>query len=148
MSNELFRMMELVQKGYYCSQILLNLGLDNCGRNNPDLIRTMAGLAHGAGFGEGTCGALTGGTCLLAFYAAKGLDQEEEHADFMTMRQRLAEWFYDTVGEQYGGIDCTTILDDDPDPKLRCGQIVAGVYAEVKRLLEEHGFDLTEGRDA
>lgn len=142
MSNELFRMMDLVQKGYYCSQILLNLGLDNCGRSNPDLIRTMAGLAHGAGFGKGTCGALTGGTCLLAFYAGKGCDQEQEHVDFMTMRQRLADWFYETVGEEYGGIDCSTILADDPDQKLRCGQIVAGVYNEVKRLLEEHGFDL------
>jgi hypothetical protein len=147
MSKELFRMMELVQKGYYCSQILLNLGLDNCGRKNPDLIRTMAGLAHGAGFGEGTCGALTGGACLLAFYAGKGLDEEEEHIDFMTMRQRLGDWFSDTVGQQYGGIDCSAILDDDPNPQVRCGQIVANVYNEVKRLLEEHGIDLVEGRN-
>jgi hypothetical protein len=146
-SNELFRMMELAQKGYYCSQILLALGLDNCGRTNPDLIRTMAGLAHGAGFGAGTCGALTGGTCLLAFYAAKGTDDEEEHIAFMAMRMRLAEWFTETIGEQYGGIDCETILGDDSDPQLRCGQIVGAIYAKVKELLSEHDIQLSECRN-
>jgi hypothetical protein len=144
MTDELFRMMELAQKGYYCSQILLALGLDNCQRTNPDLIRTMAGLAHGAGFGGGTCGALTGGCCLLAFYAAKGTDDEEEHVLFMTMRQQLAEWFTDTVGEQYGGIDCETIVGDGTDQQLRCGQIVGAVYAKVKDILGSHHFHLSE----
>lgn len=141
MSNEMFRMLELVTNGYYCSQILLTLGLDNRGQHNPDLIRTMAGLAHGAGFGQGTCGALTGGACLLAYYAGKGADEEEENESFMIMRNRLAEWFIDSVGEQYGGIDCETIVGDGEDKQLRCGQIVGNVYACVMALLEEYGID-------
>lgn len=146
MRNELLLMMNLAEKGYYCSQILLALALDNCKRSNPDLLRTMAGLAHGAGFGAGTCGALTGGCCLLAFYAAKGSDQEEEHELFMTMRRELAEWFSDTVGEDYGGIDCESIVGDDPDPRLRCGQIVGSVYAKAKDILHRNGFKLSECR--
>ena len=141
MSNEMSRMLELATKGYFCSQILLALGLQNRGQSNPDLIRTMAGLAHGAGFGAGTCGALTGGTCLLAYYAGKGSDEEVEHEDFMSMRSQLAEWFSESVGEQYGGIDCETIVGDGEDMQLRCGQIVGGVYARVMALLEEHGID-------
>jgi hypothetical protein len=145
MSNELTRMLELVTNGYYCSQILLTLGLENRGLHNPDLVRTMAGLAHGAGFGEGTCGALTGGACLLALYAGKGCDEEQEHENFMTMRSQLADWFKDTVGEQYDGIDCETIVGDGEDKQVRCGQIVAAVYSRVMALLEEHGIDPTEG---
>ncbi|MEZ4600854.1 MAG: C-GCAxxG-C-C family protein [Syntrophotaleaceae bacterium] len=142
--NELSCMLELAQKGYYCSQILLALGLENCGRTNPDLIRTMAGLAHGAGFGDGTCGALTGGMCLLAFYSAQGSDDEEEHVAFMGMRMQLADWFKEFYGEQYGGIDCASIVGDDPDPKLRCGQIVGAVYLKVKEILAENDFELSE----
>lgn len=136
-------MFELAQKGYYCSQILLALGLENCGRTNPDLIRTMAGLAHGAGFGSGTCGALTGGMCLLALYAGHGTDEEEEHIAFMGMRMQLAEWFNEFYGEQYGGVDCEAIVGDDPDPQLRCGQIVGAVYLKVKELLAENGIELS-----
>jgi hypothetical protein len=143
MHESTMRMLELATKGYYCSQILLHLGLDSCGRANPDLIRTMAGLAHGAGFGAGTCGALTGGCCLLAFYAGKGTDQEEEHELFMTMRQQLAEWFNETVGEQYGGIDCATIVGDGDNQQMRCGQIVGSVYAKVQEILTERGFDMS-----
>ncbi len=148
MSNELFLMINLAEKGYYCSQILLALALENCKRSNPDLIRTMAGLAHGAGFGEGTCGALTGGCCLLAFYAGKGSDEETEHVLFMSMRQQLADWFTETVGEHYGGIDCDAIVGDGTDQKLRCGQIVGNVYAKVKEILHNHDFNLSESKHA
>lgn len=145
MNNAMFRMLELATKGYYCSQILLTLGLENRGQSDPDLVRTMAGLAHGAGFGKGTCGALTGGACLLAYYAGKGSDEEQENENFMMMRSQLAEWFTESVGEQYGGIDCETIVGDGEDMQIRCGQIVGGVYAKVMALLEEYGIDPTGG---
>jgi hypothetical protein len=141
MSNVMFRMLELATKGYYCSQVLLTIGLENCGQTNPELVRTMAGLAHGAGCCEGTCGALTGGACLLAYYAGKGSDEEQENENFMVMRSQLAEWFCESVGEQYGGIDCETIVGDGEDMQLRCGQIVGSVYAKVMVLLEEYGID-------
>jgi hypothetical protein len=144
MSNEMSRMLELVTNGYYCSQILLTLGLENRGKHNPDLVRAMAGLAHGAGFGEGTCGALTGGACLLALYAGKGRDEEQEHEAFMTMRSQLADWFKEAVGGQYDGIDCETIVGDGEDKEIRCGQIVAAVYSRVIALLDEHGIDPME----
>jgi hypothetical protein len=135
------RLLELATKGYYCSQVLLALGLENRGQTNPELVRSMAGLAHGAGFGEGTCGALTGGSCLLAYYAGKGSDEERENENFMVMRSQLADWFCESVGEQYGGIDCETIVGDGDDRQLRCGQIVGSVYVKVMGLLEEYSID-------
>ena len=56
MNAEMIRMVELAQKGFYCSQILLQLGLEMQGKENPDLIRTMGALAGGLGFSGDVCG--------------------------------------------------------------------------------------------
>ena len=64
--DEMLKMLELSGQGFHCSQILLFLGLEAQGKSNPDLIRAMSGLAGGVGFCGDTCGALTGGACLIA----------------------------------------------------------------------------------
>jgi hypothetical protein len=66
------RMLQLAKKGYYCSQILVIMGLEARGESNPDLVRTVGGLARGCGEGSCTCGALTGGCCLLSLFAGRG----------------------------------------------------------------------------
>ena len=55
--DELERMQELKQQGFYCSQILVMLGLEAQGKQNPDLVRAMQELAGGLGFSGDTCGA-------------------------------------------------------------------------------------------
>ena len=67
MSNDtILSILPLAQKGYCCSQIILLLGLEAQGAENPELIRAAAGLCHGIGGTRHTCGALTGASCLLA----------------------------------------------------------------------------------
>jgi hypothetical protein len=83
MDDHMIRMMQLSQKGYVCSQIIMQLGLDMREEENPSLIRAMAGPAYGCGSGKATCGALIGGVCLLALYAAKGSDDESESDSFI-----------------------------------------------------------------
>ena len=41
----LARMKELKQQGFFCSQILMTLGMELQGKENTDLIRAMNGLA-------------------------------------------------------------------------------------------------------
>jgi C_GCAxxG_C_C family probable redox protein len=140
-------MIELAQKGFYCSQILLSLGLEAQGKSNPDLVRTMAGLAGGIGFTGDTCGALTGGACLLALYAGKGEPSEEEDPRLNIMIEELVAWFSKEFGELYGGIQCRVILDDDPNNRnVRCPTMVLGVFEKVKELLVENGFDFSRGK--
>jgi C_GCAxxG_C_C family probable redox protein len=147
MMDELLRMLELAGQGFHCSQILLFLGLDSQGKSNPDLIRAMAGLAGGVGFCGDICGALTGGACLLALYAGKGTPEDEENPRLNLMVNELTEWFTNEFAECYGGIHCRDILADNPaNQASRCPGIVSGTYEQVKRLLIENGFDLTEGR--
>jgi hypothetical protein len=147
MDDHMIRMLQLSQKGYACSQIVMQMVLDLRGEENPSLIRAMAGLAYGlgCGFGEGTCGALTGGACVLALYAAKGSDDETESDRFMPMLEQLSDWFSEAVGSHYGGITCEAVVGDaGPAASVRnCGQIVADTFAKTVGILVENGFDLS-----
>lgn len=147
MMDEQLRMLELAGQGLHCSQILLCLGLEAQGKENPDLIRAMAGLAGGVGFCGDICGALTGGACFLALYAGRGTLDEEEDIKLNVMINELVDWFTQEFSECYGGIHCREILADDPrNQTSRCPRIVTGTYDKVKLLLVENGFDLSEGR--
>ncbi|MEA5112753.1 MAG: C-GCAxxG-C-C family protein [Geobacteraceae bacterium] len=145
MDDILFRMMELKAKGYYCSQIMMLLALENQEKTNPDLIRATAGLAFGCGIGE-ACGALTGGACILSLYAGKGTDDEEEHFRLMGMLHELGDWFQETYSGQYGGISCDAISEEGALRNERCGGVVAATYQKVMEILMENEFDLFEGR--
>lgn len=147
MIDEFLRMVELAGHGFYCSQILLFLGLDAQGKENPDLIRAMSGLAGGLGFSGDTCGALTGGACLLGLYAGRGKPEEEEDPRLNLMINELADWFTAEYSQLYGGIRCKDILADDPrNQAMRCPALVSSTYDRVKSLLAENGFSLSAGR--
>ncbi len=146
MNVEMVRMIQLAQQGFYCSQILLSLGLEAQGKTNADLIRTMGGLAGGLGFSGDICGVLTGAVCLLGLYAGKGTPEEEEDQRLNLMVDQLVEWFSHGYGQTYGGTSCTAILGDDPQNRTtRCPTLVLETYEKVKVLLMENGFDLAAG---
>ncbi len=141
LNAEQMRMLERVRQGFHCSEVLLFAGLDARGENNPDLIRAVSALAGGVGFSGELCGALTGGACLLGFYAGRGSDNEEPDERLNIMIAELMDWFSERYGQRYGGIRCREIIEDNPkNPTERCPQIVSGVLAKVKSLVDEHGF--------
>jgi C_GCAxxG_C_C family probable redox protein len=147
MMDEVVRMLELAGQGFHCSQILLFLGLDAQGKQSPELIRAMAGLAGGVGFSGDICGALTGGACLLGLYGGRGTADEEDHPRLNVMINDLVEWFSQEFSECYGGIHCRDILGDDPHNQFtRCPGLVTRTYEHVNALLLDNGFDLSENR--
>ena len=143
MDDTMLRMMRLAQKGYTCSQILILLALEAKGEQNPALVRAAAGLAYGCGTGKGSCGVLTGGSCVIALFAGKGSDEEQESEKFMMMLQDLSDWFSERVGGQYGGIECQAIVGEEgpASARQRCGGILAETYAKVVEILIANGFD-------
>jgi C_GCAxxG_C_C family probable redox protein len=147
LNDDLIRMIQLASQGFYCSQILLFMGLEAQGKTDADLIRAMGGLAGGLGFAGDVCGALTGGACLLGLYAGKGTADEEEDPRLNLMVHQLVEWFAAEYGRTYGGTSCEAILGDDPQSRTtRCPALVLATYEKVKVLLLENGFELDEGR--
>jgi len=142
MSDDDFRVAELALKGYKCSHILVQIGLDNLGRSNPDLLRAMSGLANGMGDGL-TCGVLTGGCCLIGLYAGGDYEDREEHPRLALMLEEFTEWFREAVGKCYGGIDCVNIMQDDPRMRVeRCPSIILQAVKKAREILEANGFEL------
>jgi C_GCAxxG_C_C family probable redox protein len=134
--EELMRMLALKQQGFYCSQILLSMALQDRGESNPALIRAARALAGGLGFAGETCGALTGGACLLGLYAGKGLSDEPDNPRLDQMVQELVEWFKEEHGQNYGGIRCDDILAGEPaNMKSRCPNLVLTTYEKANDLL-------------
>lgn len=145
--EDMIRMIHLAKQGFYCSQILLLMGLEAQGKNNVDLVRSMSGLTGGLGFSGELCGALTGGACLLGLYAGRGTPDEEEDERLDLMIGELVQWFADEYGKKYGGIKCENILGDDPTARTtRCPGIVLQTYGKIKDLLFQNGFNLSGGR--
>ncbi len=138
--EELMRMMELKQQGFFCSQILLSMALEDRGESNPALIRAARGLAGGLGFARETCGALTGGACLLGLYSGKGLPDEPDDPRTDQMVQEMVAWFKEEHGQNYGGIRCEEILASEPaNMKTRCPNLVITTYEKANELLEKYG---------
>lgn len=145
MDTDKVRMMQLARKGYLCSQILILMGLEAKGENNPDLVRAVGGLAGGCDEGSCTCGALTGGCCLLALFTGKGSEEEERDEHYHQMMKELVHWFWKDYGFVYGGIDCMAIREaggQESSPN-RCWQIMDEVYSKVLDILAASGISMS-----
>lgn len=140
------RLIDLTMKGFSCSQILLQLALDYQGKENPDLLRAMSGLALGTATRAGTCGTLTGAACLLGLYAGKGRDEELENERLPGMLEELWEWFEERTLPSFGGISCQAIFVDGAEQSQRCGPLVEATFRKTLEILADNGFDATEGR--
>ena len=145
MMDELTRISQLHLQGFQCAQILLFMGLEHQGKEDPDLIRAMNGLSGGLGFQGKTCGALAGGACLLALFAGRGKLEETEQRSLNRMIQQLVDWFEAGFGEEFAGIDCKTILGGDPWNRMtRCPRLVNETYFMVRQLLQENDLAYQE----
>lgn len=145
MSDEAFRVAELALQGYKCSHILVQIGLDAQEKHNPELLRAMSGLANGMTSGL-TCGALTGGCCLIGLYAGMDGEGHDEHGRLPLMLQEYADWFRAEFGQRYGGIDCEKIMQDDPQLRNeRCPALILAAVQKAREILEANGFEL-DGR--
>lgn len=137
-------LMEYRKQGFYCSQIIVLEGLSMLGKTDPDLVRSMHGLAGGLGFTGELCGALTGGAALLGLYAGKGTPEEPDDPRLLFMIEDLVKWFKQEYGEAYGGIRCEEILaGNSQNQNARCPLMVSGVLQKAKELLIENGYELS-----
>lgn len=142
MTVDAFHMFQLATQGFCCSQIMLILGLDEQGRENPDLIKAMHGLCGGIGRSGKTCGALTGGACLIGLNVGKGTPIESGHIKINLMINNLLEWFENS----HGSIECDGILEhslgEGNEYPVQCGNIVSTTFNKVQEILAFYSEDL------
>jgi C_GCAxxG_C_C family probable redox protein len=145
--------LELGGKGYSCAQMVIAGALGLMGRENPDLVRAMAGLAQGVGCSGEICGALSGGVCLIALHTGKGQDAEDALPESQPLMNELVEWFRAEFCSG-GAVTCDAILGDAPSgpggrnmDAGRCGALVAQTWTRAVSLLVEQGIDPALGRE-
>jgi hypothetical protein len=134
MNNTAKEIRRLAAEGYCCSQILIQMGLDARGEENPELLDAVAGLCNGLHFGM-TCGILTGAACLLSLY-----DKNKAASE---MIPKLADWFETTYTQSCGEINCEAILGDNPMNKQeRCPKMMEETFEKCRELLAECGCEI------
>lgn len=143
MDDTTLRIMKLGAKGYSCAQILILMALEDRGRENPDLVRAMDGLAYGCGGGSGSCGALTGGCCLLALCTGKGTDAENGAEQLPLMLQAFTDAFIEKAGADAADLTCDAVAGPagPAASHQKCGMLVADAYALATSILSQYGFD-------
>jgi len=132
------RMIELSEKQYNCSQILMALFMEREGKQAPDLLRAMAGLGDGCGFFNETCGIMTGGACVLGFYGGKGADSEKESEYLLRMLEELNDWFTQETQNRFRGTRCKDIAGDlvgTPEVKQICGGLIFETYNKINDIM-------------
>jgi len=137
------RMIQLSEKKYNCSQIMMILALEQEGRENPDLVRAMSGLGDGCGFFKETCGIMTGAASILAWHAGKGADEEAESEKLLPMLEDLGDWFGQEIAAKYNGTRCNQIVGDlvgTNHGKQICGSIIFQTFGKVNEILADSGF--------
>ena len=137
------RMIQLADKKYNCSQIMMSLTLEQEGKENIGLVRAMSGLGLGCGFFNETCGVMTSAASMLAWYAGKGADNEAESEKLFPMLQDLGEWFQQRTASKFKGTSCKDIVGDQagtPAGKQICGMLIFDTYNKVDEILTAYGF--------
>ena len=125
--------LSLRHDGYCCSQIIVKLALRDLGRDNPDLVRSMAALCFG-GYGPGTCGVLTGAACALSLRLENGSGSERPATLLPLLLRELSDWFSLTAEATYGGIRCEEILASSPD-KRACTLLLLAALEKLQSML-------------
>ena len=143
MNDTDIKILKLAAEGFCCAQIMLKLALDTQACENPGLIRAMSGLCHGFISHQGPCGVVSGGACLIAYYAGKGRTEDEANDQFPLLLHDFEDWFRKSAEERFGGNRCADIVNGGrPDPQI-CGGLLSEAFNYILVLLTENSFDLT-----
>ncbi len=129
------RINAMLQEGLCCSQVIMKLALTLRGEKNESLLTAASGLCMGLHTGR-VCGVLSAACMALALFDAKNA---AEH-----MIPQLMEWYEETYGESFNGMDCMDICAGKFKSD-RCRDILIRTWEKTKALLVEYGFDLEEG---
>jgi hypothetical protein len=122
------RVSELGLQGRCCTQIMVQLALDERGEENAQMADAVGALCLGLFSGIG-CGALSGGALAMWLLAGVPVDG--------ALVEDLVEWFR----ERYGATDCDALLAGDASARFsKCPSMVAETYAEARQLLVTRGL--------
>lgn len=145
MDDMAFKLFKLVNAGYCCTQVMVEMALDAEEKENEDLLRALNGLCMGVGSTQKICGVLTGGIAIIGLYAGKGNDTEYPKEEYSSMVDEYTEWFE----SEFGSTDCSDIIGvcslkdytTNQEYRLKCGNVLEKSYEKVQEILRNHNFE-------
>lgn len=123
MEDYLLEILKLKNKGYCCSQIMVQLGLDLLEKNNEELVKSMKGLCNGLHSGD-LCGCLSAGAITLNL-----LLSEEDVPQAVS---ELVNWFKNV----YGKVKCSELLEGKTNSEV-CPPILCQTYERIREIYYE-----------
>lgn len=136
MADTTDRILELLQNGYHCSQIMMQLTLDLREMDEPFTIRSLGALGGGM-FCQRACGTLTGAVCALASYVPRG-EGEPEPLLYRSMVAELLTWFE----AEHGSLECRDLVGQQMDQIMAyCPDLMARTFEKMLEILEDNEID-------
>lgn len=136
MENLNSRVMELLQQGYHCSQVMMLLSMELRGIEDEFTIRTLGALGGGM-FCQRACGTLTGGVCALSSYIKRepGAPEPREY-------QKLAKEYVAWFEAENGSLDCRDLVEFKRESIMNfCPGLMARSFAKVVEILQQNDID-------
>ncbi len=122
------RINELGLRGRCCTQVIVQLALEERGEENQQMADAVGALCLGLFSGLG-CGALAGGALAMWLLVGEPVDG--------ALTSELVDWFRG----RYGTTECDVILGGDVAARFtRCPGIIEETYREAWALLDAQGL--------
>lgn len=136
--DELEKIFDYYHDGYQCAQVLLLYALNALEKENADLIRSLGGLNRGLSNYRSVCGCLTGGLCLLSYFAGKGSEEEAMHPEYEEMAAELYDWFKEFNSDTGSSEICLNLLSGDLGQRARvCPILISHTFLKCLEILEK-----------
>lgn len=122
------KIMELNSKGYCCSQIMVQLGLNLIGKDNDELVNSVKGLCNGLFSGD-LCGCLSAGAITLNLVLLE--------KDVPQAVAELVEWFKSVNGT----VNCSQLLEGKTKSKV-CLPVLSQTYEKIREIYDDLGEEI------
>lgn len=133
----------LSQKGFCCSQILALLILGAQGRENPDLVRSLAGCATASARAETPAAFLPEAAAYFPIWWGRTPRTAWPCPEAKIVQEEFVDWFRAACEEKWGSIHCADIIGEDnpegPD-KSRCRELLAQSWTRLLGILTMHNI--------
>ncbi|MDR2501398.1 MAG: C-GCAxxG-C-C family protein [Treponema sp.] len=133
------KIIEGLQLGYHCAQIMMWMSMEMRDIKNPFILRSLGALQAGMSCRR-VCGTLTGGVCVLSSYFNRQ-PGEREPAGYQEPAREFVAWFEETNGS----LDCRELIGAEGQRMLQyCPGLMERSFEKVLALLEARGIDPTQ----